>query len=256
VNMVVSAHPDDEIIGLGAQLPHLRNTIFITVTDGAPHDMEDARSHGFTTRGTYAEARRRELLEAFSMAGISAQYSCCLRFVDQEAGKCLIDITHILIDMFRRLRPRFVVTHPYEGGHPDHDATAFACHAARRLLVRDGVCPGQLVEFASYHMGRDSYVTGEFLPDSSRPVLTLCLSPEQQAFKRQLFSCFQTQLAVLRDFRLDVENFRIAPEYDFCSPPHDGPLYYENFSWGLDGKQWRQYARAALHHMKLEEEKC
>ncbi|PYS43076.1 MAG: hypothetical protein DMG14_01975 [Acidobacteria bacterium] len=251
MNVVVAAHPDDEIIGLGAQLPHLPDTLFIHVTDGAPRDMHDALSHGFTTRESYAQARRIELLEALSVAQIPAEHCRCLGFVDQEAAAHLREITSALYEIFRAFRPRFVITHSYEGGHPDHDATIFACHAARRLLLRDGFCPGLLVEFASYHSRDGHWIAGEFLPDPSHEVLVFRLTPEQQIFKRQLFACFRTQQAVLAGFPVDTEKFRIAPDYDFCSPPHEGTLFYENFSWGMNRDQWRQYARTALDEMGL-----
>ena len=42
-----------------------------------------------------------------------------------------------------------VITHPYEGGHPDHDACAFAARAA----VRHSANKAKLMEFTSYHAG-------------------------------------------------------------------------------------------------------
>ena len=35
-------------------------------------------------------------------------------------------------------QPDVVLTHPYEGGHSDHDSTAFAVHLAAGILRRDG----------------------------------------------------------------------------------------------------------------------
>ena len=65
MTLIVAAHPDDEIIGAGAQLPRLSQAYFLHLTDGAPKDMRDASALGFVTREAYAEARRREFFEAF-----------------------------------------------------------------------------------------------------------------------------------------------------------------------------------------------
>src|SRR4051812_39042473 len=238
MNVIVAAHPDDEVIGLGAQLPYLREVFFIHITDGAPRDMVDANAHGFAKREDYARQRRRELLNALSLSRIPESRCQDLPFADQEASLHLTEVTNRLCELLRDLRPQYVVTHPYEGGHPDHDAAAFASHIARQLLIREGHCPGILIEFTSYHALNGCRVTGDFLPSHLHHTLTVSLSAEQQHFKKTLFSCFQTQQSVLADFPLDAERFRSAPGYDFRKPPHEGRLYYENFPWGMTGSHW------------------
>jgi N-acetylglucosamine malate deacetylase 2 len=251
MNVVVAAHPDDEVIGLGAHLPCLREAIFVHLTDGAPRNMRDAVSHGFRTRQDYAAARKQELFDALAQAQIPSGQCRHLDCPDQEASQNLCTITRFLYDVFRESRPDYILTHPYEGGHPDHDAAAFACHAARALLIRDGICPGLVLEFTSYHARDGMQVTGEFLPCASRPPLTISLTPAQQAFKLRLFSCFPTQRGVLAGFPVHREAFRVAPSYDFDNPPHAGTLYYEMFEWGMTGDQWRALARAALCQLDL-----
>jgi hypothetical protein len=249
--LVVAAHPDDEIIGLGAQLPYLPDVLFVHVTDGAPRNMIDARAHGFASREEYARQRRNEALQALSAGHIEQERCRDLAFADQETTANLPLITAKLYQLIREARPHYVVTHPYEGGHPDHDSTAFACYTARRLLMRERRCPGILVEFTSYHVRDGRRVAGEFLPSSTCEVITCILLPQQQAFKKYLFSCFPTQQTVLADFPTNIERFRVAPDYDFRKPPHEGPLYYENFPWGMTGLEWRRIATAALRQLEL-----
>src|SRR5215211_5154219 len=68
--LVVAAHPDDEVIGLGAQLSSLPGPIILHVTNGAPRDGRDVAMHGFPDCATYAAARRKELLAALALAGL------------------------------------------------------------------------------------------------------------------------------------------------------------------------------------------
>ena len=56
--MIVVAHPDDETIGLGAQLGRFEDALLVHLTDGAPRDGEDARNYGFASVADYAAARR------------------------------------------------------------------------------------------------------------------------------------------------------------------------------------------------------
>ena len=44
--MIVVAHPDDETIGMGAQLNRFDDALLVQVTDGAPRDGRDAAAHG------------------------------------------------------------------------------------------------------------------------------------------------------------------------------------------------------------------
>ncbi|HET6568625.1 MAG TPA: PIG-L family deacetylase [Rhodothermales bacterium] len=248
---VVSAHPDDEVIGAGSRLPRLRDVIVVQVTDGAPRNEQDAQAAGFGSREAYARARREELVSALGLAGIGAEQTREVGLVDQEASHHLAELAWTLAHLFRRERPEVVVTHPYEGGHPDHDATAFAVHAARGLLGRRGEAAPVVVEMASYHNSAGSMATCTFLPNGSGEV-TLDLEDGERALKERMMACFTSQQETLRGFPRDREAFRLAPGYDFSRPPHEGVLLYEMFDWGLTGEQWRSLAEAAGRELKVE----
>jgi LmbE family N-acetylglucosaminyl deacetylase len=254
---ILVAHPDDEVIGAGAQLARLRNAHFIHVTDGAPLNPYDAITAGFATREDYARARRDELFAALALAGISSQQTRDLGFVDQEASLNFPKLVDALKEALSESKPDVVFTHPYEGGHPDHDATAFAAQIACRLLKHQGITPPALMEMASYHAGGGNLRTNEFLHEgSSGNVATVALSPGECDFKRCLFDCFVTQQRVLCAFPIGFERFRPAPHYDFRQPPHPGPLFYERFDWGMTGARWRCLAREALRALELENAAC
>lgn len=245
--LIVAAHPDDETIGTGGLLPRLDQPTIIHITNGAPRNPADACAAGFATSEDYARARRREVLEALHEAGIGPELTRELGITDQEAGFHLREIAESLADVLRELRPALVFTHPYEGGHPDHDATAFAVHAACRMAN----VPPAIIEFTSYHGREGRMEVGEFLPGGSHEITRIVLSGEACRLKRKMFDCFRSQRHVLENFPIALERFRPAPEYDFTAAPHAGQLFYERFEWGMTGERFRALARQTLAELGI-----
>lgn len=238
--VIVAAHPDDEVIGLGGQITALRDPYFVHLTDGAPRSTPN--------RDAYAALRRRELEAAMDIAGVERRRCLELGAVDQESSFSLARLTRLLVARLTEIRPEVIISHPYEGGHPDHDACAFMVQAAVRLLESAGRHSPKRVEFGSYHNGApfsdgDQMTVGEFL--SGPPVATILLSRSAQEQKLRMFKCFETQQHVLGRFPFDREQFRLAPCYEFSQPPHPGKLYYEDKNWGITGSEWRRLAATA-----------
>jgi LmbE family N-acetylglucosaminyl deacetylase len=255
--LVIQAHPDDEVIGLGAHLTRLNQASILHVTDGAPHDGHDATANGFAGAHEYSRARRAELEEAVAMAGIAPSQLAELACPDQHASHCMVDLARQIARIIDQFQPELVITHPYEGGHPDHDATALAVHAACRMLSNRGLAPPPLAETSSYHVGPQGIQPYHFLPansgESPGDALVVTLTRQQRELKQRMLACFTTQAETLRWFPVAVECFRPAPRYDFARPPHPGRLFYEMFSWGMTGDRFCELAQQACRLLDVEE---
>jgi LmbE family N-acetylglucosaminyl deacetylase len=250
---VVVAHPDDESIGCGGQLARLAGVCVVLATDGAPRNLVDAEACGFDTAGEYARVRAAEFQNAMRMVGVDPSDIVMLCIPDQCAARNLDLLTRQFVEIISRRDIRIVITHAYEGGHPDHDAVAFCVHAARDLLAREARLV-EIIEMPLYRLEGEGMLTQSFssMPEAG-PETCIRLSPSAQHEKRRLLDIYQTQRSMLSMFKLDVERFRLAPRYDFATLPNAGRVLYEGHAWGLSGAEWigltqislRQLARAA-----------
>ena len=251
--MIIVAHQDDESIGAGARLNKLTNAYVVHVTDGAPRDERVAQRYGFKTRDEYADARRAEMLKAMKIAGIAEERVLSLNYVDGEAALRMVDLVIDVAKLIDDYQPDVIITHPYEGGHTDHDSTAFAVHLACGLLRREGVEPPAVLEMPAYNAAPGTRVAQQFLPNEAadHDLHVLELSKEDQKLKRKMFEAFQTQQGVLSTFTTEIEQFRPAPRYVFTEPPHEGTLNYERYGDPLLGERWRRYAGEALSRLRM-----
>ena len=249
------AHPDDETIGCGAQLARWAGATLVLVTDGAPVNLKDAHALGFATAAEYAAVRRRELGHALVISGVPADAPLTLDIPDQQVAHRLVELTHRLIEIVETRNLSVLITHAYEGGHPDHDATAFAVHAAARLLEARGRSV-LVLEMPFYQASDGDMARQRFAPAADIPEITVRLSPEEQALKRRMMAAYRTQAAILGPFEVKAEHFRVAPRYDFTGLPNRGRLLYEQQDWGLTGAEWIVLAGAALADLGLAGEPC
>jgi len=249
--LLLAAHPDDETIGASSVMNRVPDVSVVFLTDGAPRDPRFWSPDAKGTRADYANMRWHEAIAAMALVNVPAERILCLGGVDQDAINSVPVLVRRFVELLGQLQPDVVVTHPYEGGHPDHDTAALVVHLAAKAAVRGGHKPPAIVEMTSYHLRDSRCVTGEFLPANSisAPELVIELSPEEQAIKKKMIECHRSQRLVLEEFPLSAERFRLAPEYDFARPPHFGKLWYECLRWPLTGERWRELALQAVAQM-------
>lgn len=248
--IVVTAHPDDESIAAGASMAQAARLGVICITNGAPLKESYARQAGFDNWLEYAAVRRKEIEAALALLNRDIAPLECLGLADQEASRNLVAVSRYLAKKMQGFQQ--VVTHAYEGGHPDHDATAFCVHAACALMQRSGAAAPTIMEAPLYNAPGGKYVHQVFLPHADAgPIVSVPLSEEQKAMKRKMFASHRTQTKTFDDFHVENEQFRVAPRYHFCAPPHSGDVGYNQFNWPLTGKVWRRMAWKAIRELDL-----
>ena len=241
---VIVAHPGDEIVGAGCLISKLVDVTVLHVTDGAP-DMRDPQAAGFRERTDFAEARRQECIAALALANVPEERVMDFGISDRSASYCLARLSRRVTTFLQESAADIVLTHPYEGGHPDHDATAFATHAALRLLKENGLRPPVLFEMAlrpdkDFRARRQEFLTG-----CERETTTLLLDKRAKELKQRMFAFLKTQRESLEVSSVGPERFCQHAKYDFSVPPKRGKLFYENFDWALRSEEWVSLAAQA-----------
>lgn len=246
---VVVAHPDDESIAFGAQLARFPGGMVVHVTDGAPENPKEWGSKGFETREEYADARKQELASALDIAGHTGLRTS-LGVPDQQAPLTLAQNAERLAVLFLEQKTKFVLTHSYEGGHPDHDATAFAVHAAKALLKKRGV-EIFVIEAPVYRGEGSEIVWQDFASCDEVETLRLPLTEEEGVLKERMFAAHGSQHDTFSKVSIEAEWLRVAPAYNFQELPNNGMLSRIFTRTGISSEKWLELTGDALKKLGL-----
>jgi LmbE family N-acetylglucosaminyl deacetylase len=239
--LAIVAHPDDESIGCGLLLQRTKHATVVFATDGAPNDPKFWKS--YSSRGEYVVARRDEAHAAAANVGIKQIHF--LDIADQELFRHLPKALAQLRAILTAYQPDALLTHAYEGGHPDHDACAFLVS----LLSQEHRLPAW--EMPLYHRAAGDRTVQRFIsPANSSAEVALAATPQELQRKRAMIASYKSQGDFLNTFDIAHEVFRPQLAYDFSRPPHQGTLNYEEWRWPMKGSEVSQVFSAMLSERK------
>lgn len=228
--LLLVAHSDDEVLGCSVAMRQLRRLRLVHATDGSGGDEAAAAE------------RLREVMAAVGALGLQpnmAPYGL--------PDGSLIKHARSLADALAAWLPEtaLLITHAYEGGHPDHDACALAAQlACAREAERSGRRVARL-EFAIYARGDGQIRTNAFPADATPAATVLKLSSEEKMRKLRALAAFVSQRHVVERFPLDTEALRVAPEHDFSRVRDPDELLFA-FRNPEREPAWRRAALAAM----------
>jgi N-acetylglucosamine malate deacetylase 2 len=235
--LLLAAHPDDEAVGAGALLQRMEEAYVVFCTDGGPKDSYFWKQYG--SREKYVQIRHAEAESAANIAGIKRIEF--LDFRDQELFKNLYPALSALERLILELRPNALLTHAYEGGHPDHDSCAFLAYV---LGVRHKL---PVWEMPLYHRNQQGICGQEFLRSQGSTLIRP--TTEELEKKRDMVNAHRSQN--LQSFDLTVERFRPQPSYDFRNPPEAEVINYEAWQWPMKATEVSAAFSALLRELQL-----
>jgi LmbE family N-acetylglucosaminyl deacetylase len=195
--MVLAVHPDDETLATGGLLQQARaggaaiRVIYVTSGENNPWPqriIERRWRIAASDRARFGRFRQSEAFAALETLGITAGNVVFLGFPDQNITRLLLknseDIVACLAREITQWQPSLLIGPSCLDLHPDHSATGLLLHFALSRLPQCQL-PNARLEYL---------VHTRLLGQWSLDFLSLPLSPEQQAIKRQAILCHASQL--------------------------------------------------------------
>ena len=209
--LVFAAHQDDEVLGLGLTLAkHRSNGDRVTVaftTNGAGGNWKESNA----VQRTVSAARFKEACEALAVIGIDAAEIVCLGFPDGGLHRYIPEAREDIATLIRAIVPDTIYVHAIEGGHLDHDVTAFVVQeVSARLRI------GLVFEWAEYNSeapGGQPISDARFASDPYVPDFDCAPTPfDQSEFtsKQEMLAKYASQAVSIRYYPFRSEILRRA----------------------------------------------
>jgi LmbE family N-acetylglucosaminyl deacetylase len=209
--LVFAAHQDDEVLGLGLTLARHRShgdrvtVVFTTNGAGANWKVSNA------IKRVVSAARLKEACEALAVIGIDPADIVCLGFPDGGIHRYIPQASADVTTLIRAIAPRTIYVHAMEGGHLDHDVTAFL---VQEVSARLGIEP--VFEWAEYNVearAGEPISDARFASDPYVPEFEYAPTPFDQgelARKERMLARYASQAATIRYYPFRGEILRRA----------------------------------------------
>lgn len=225
--LILVPHPDDEVVGAAHALERLvagGGAAFAAyLTTGVP----PRAGRWFGNASTYVRAVETRWQEATRVRE-ALDLQCALR-CDLPSRSLKTELAHAFSELAKiaqQLEIDRIWAPAYEGGHQDHDVSNFlAARLAARFADRL-----RAFEFAEYNYADRRLRSQAFVSPTGREI-RIELDSAARARKRALLAMYASERRNLGAVRFERESFRPLADYDYQSPPHARPLFYERFHW-------------------------
>lgn len=238
--LALVAHPDDESVGLGFYLQESSRTSLVFLTSGEA----SASIASYIANGGYSYLREREVTTALSQIS-NIEFLRFARIPDKQLYNNLQDAVRIVAETVRVRQSTALITHAFEGGHPDHDCCSFI---ANRVAMKADL---PVWEFPEYS-GPPRNLVQCFADADPSEVAFIRPRPGQVAMKQQLFRCYRSQKNVLSMFDPQrPELFRRQPSQNYYAPTWS--TYFSNPGYSSDvvGAQFVRYDQQVVTDTKI-----
>ena len=209
--LVFAAHQDDEVLGLGLTLArHRRRGDRVTVvftTNGAGGNWKQSNE----VKRAVSATRFKEACEALAVISIDAAEIVCLGFPDGGLHRYIPEARKDIATLILAIAPETIYGHAIEGGHLDHDVTAFLVQeVSARLLIEP------VFEWAEYNRDAPSgqpVSDARFASDPFVPEFECTPTPFDQSdstSKQQMLAKYASQAISNRYYPFRSEILRKA----------------------------------------------
>jgi LmbE family N-acetylglucosaminyl deacetylase len=209
--LVFAAHQDDEVLGLGLTLVKHRSrgdrvTVVFTTNGAGPNWQESC-----AIKQAVSATRFKEACDALAIIGIDPAEIVCLGFPDGGLHRYIPEASKDIAALIRAIVPHTIYVHAIEGGHRDHDVTAFV---VQEVSARLRISP--VFEWAEYNSeapGGQPISDARFASDPYVPDFECAPTPfDQSEFtsKQQMLAKYASQAVSIRYYPFRSEILRRA----------------------------------------------